>query len=536
MHTPLTVRFAPSPTGRLHIGGARTALYNYLLARKTGGRFILRIEDTDRKRLMEGAEEEILEGLRWLGLDWDEGPDVGGPHEPYRQSLAKQIYRDHAKQLIEKGWAYPCFCSPERIARMREQQRVRKEQPRYDGACRDLDPGEAARRIAGGESHVVRFKSPREGATTVSDLLRGEIRVENSTLDDFILVKSDGLALYHLAAMVDDHRMGVSHVIRGSEWLSTLPLHALVVRAFGWREPVWCHLSVFLKPSGKGKMSKRDSSQALNEGHSIFVRDLEEMGYLPEGIANWIALMGASFDPIKARAKATDNKLRSIHKSEETRSSGGGMLGKSLDDEINLFTGKFVEVLQLNEMVKRFNIKQLNPSPAAIDFTKLDNFNGKHIRLLSVDELAARLQPVFAKAGIPAEGDKLRKVAAAVQVRIVTLDDAIDMGGFFFRETISPRSKELIGKGLTPAQSADALHAVREILAAQPSFHPEQSEPALRALAKDKGCKAGVLFAMMREALSGQAVCPPLFDSMDIIGRDAVLARLEAAEAILRKM
>jgi glutamyl-tRNA synthetase len=493
MHTPLTVRFAPSPTGRLHIGGARTALYNYLLARKTGGRFILRIEDTDRKRLMEGAEEEILAGLRWLGLAWDEGPDVGGPHEPYRQSLAKQIYRDHAEQLIEKGWAYPCFCSPERIARMREQQRVRKEQPRYDGACRDLDPGEAARRIAGGESHVVRFKSPREGTTTVSDLLRGEIRVENSTLDDFILVKSDGLALYHLAAMVDDHRMGVSHVIRGSEWLSTLPLHALVVRAFGWREPVWCHLSVFLKPSGKGKMSKRDSSRALSEGHSIFVRDLEEMGYLPEGIANWIALMGTSFDEAE-------------------------------------------DVFTLAEMVRRFSLNRLNPSPAAIDFAKADHFNGTHIRRLSVDDLAARLQPVFAKAGIPTEGDKLRKVAAAVQVRIVTLDDAIDMGGFFFRETISPRPKELIGKGLTPAQSADALHAVREILAAQPSFHPEQSEPALRALAKDKGCKAGVLFAMMREALSGQAVCPPLFASMDIIGRDAVLARLDAAETILRKM
>ena len=493
MHTPLTVRFAPSPTGRLHIGGARTALYNYLLARKTGGRFILRIEDTDRKRLMEGAEEEILEGLRWLGLAWDEGPDVGGPHEPYRQSLAKQIYRDHAQQLIEKDWAYPCFCSPERIARMREQQRAGKEQPRYDGACRDLDPGEAARRIAGGERHVVRFKTPRDGATTVSDLLRGEIRVENSTLDDFILVKSDGLALYHLAAMVDDHRMGVSHVIRGSEWLSTLPLHALVVRAFGWREPVWCHLSVFLKPSGKGKMSKRDSTQALSEGHSIFVRDLEEMGYVPEGIANWIALMGTSFDEAE-------------------------------------------DVFTLAEMVRRFSLNRLNPSPAAIDFAKADHFNGTHIRRLSVDDLAARLQPVFAKAGIPAEGEKLRKVAAAVQVRIVTLDDAIDMGGFFFRETISPRPKELTGKGLTPAQSADALHAVREILAAQPQFHPEKSEPALRALSKDLGCKAGVLFAMMREALSGQAVCPPLFASMDIIGRDAVLARLDAAEVVLRKM
>ncbi len=493
MHTQLTVRFAPSPTGRLHIGSARTALYDYLLARKVGGRFILRIEDTDQKRFVPGAEEEIFEGLRWLGLDWDEGPDIGGPHAPYRQTEAREIYLEQARRLIAMDHAYPCFCTAERLAQMREEHRRRKEQPLYDGLCRRLDPADAAKRVAAGEPHVVRFKTPDEGTTTVRDMLRGEITVENKALDDFILVKSDGLALYHLAAMVDDHRMGVSHVIRGSEWLSTLPLHALVVRAFGWREPAWCHLSVFLKPSGKGKMSKRDTSQALTDGHSIFIRDLKEMGYIPEGVRNWIALMGASFDQAE-------------------------------------------DVFTLDEMIQRFEFKHLNPSPAAINFEKADHFNGTHIRRLFVDDLAARLKPVFEKAGFAPDDARLRQVAAAVQVRIVTLEDAVEMGGFFFRETVTPDPKDLIGKGLTPAQSADALRAAREILAAQPAFYPAAAEEELRALAEKLGYKPGVLFGMMRAAITGQAVSPPLFASMEIIGRATFLARMDAAETVVRKM
>jgi len=493
MTEPVCVRFAPSPTGPMHIGSARTALYDYLFARQQHGRFILRIEDTDQKRYVPSAEEEIIAGLHWLGLDWDEGPDKGGPHGPYRQSLAKEIYLEHANQLIEKDKAYPCFCTAERLAALRESRRRRKETPLYDGTCRRLAPAEAARRVAAGEPHVVRFKTPREGSTAAVDLLRGEIRVENSTLDDFILVKTDGLAVYHLAAMVDDYRMGVTHVLRGAEWLSTLPLHALVVRAFGWTDPVWCHLSVFLKPSGKGKMSKRDSAQATTEGHSIFVRDLMEMGYLPEAVVNWIALMGASFDEAE-------------------------------------------DVFTLEEMVQRFDLRHLNPSPAAISFEKADHFNGTHIRRLTVDDLAARLKPVFEKAGYQVDGEKLLKVAAVVQVRIVTLDDAVPMGGFFFRDEVHPDPSQLIGKGFTPAQSADALRAAREILAAQPGFNPAKAEEALRVLAEKLGCKPGVLFGMMRAAITGQPVSPPLFASMDIVGRPAFLARLEKAEATLRKM
>jgi glutamyl-tRNA synthetase len=283
------VRFAPSPTGHLHLGSARTALYDYLIARKTGGQFILRIEDTDRKRLVEGAEEEIYQGLKWLGIEWDEGPDIGGPYGPYKQSERKEIYQKYAEELISNDQAYYCFCTSERLSEVRQEQQKRKELAVYDGTCRRLSLKEAKTRVAAGEKHVIRFKTPKTGTTTLTDLLRGEITTENRMLDDYILVKSDGLALYHLAASVDDHLMKITHVIRSSEWLPTAPLHSMIHRAFGWKEPIWVHLSVFLKPSGKGKMSKRDAAELIKDGHSIFIKELELLGYLPEAVVNWIA-------------------------------------------------------------------------------------------------------------------------------------------------------------------------------------------------------------------------------------------------------
>ena len=233
---PARVRFAPSPTGHMHLGSARTALYDYLLARKTGGQFILRIEDTDQKRYVEGAEQELLDGLRWLGLEWDEGPDKGGECGPYRQSERKETYQKYARQLVESGHAFYCFCTAERLKSVREEQIKNKIQAKYDGTCRNIPLAEADQRIKNGEQHVVRFKTPKDGTTTVHDLLRGEIVVDNSTLDDYIIVKSDGLALYHLAAPVDDHLMKITHVLRGSEWLPTFPLHSLIHKAFGWEE------------------------------------------------------------------------------------------------------------------------------------------------------------------------------------------------------------------------------------------------------------------------------------------------------------
>ena len=269
---PARVRFAPSPTGHTHLGSGRTALYDYLLARQTGGKFILRIEDSDQRRYVPGAEEELMHTLRWLGLEWDEGPDVGGAYGPYRQSERKEIYLEYARKLIEMGKAYYCFCTPDRLDKVRKEQLANKQNPRYDRTCRMLDPEEAAKRVAQGERHVIRFKIPDGGSITAHDLLRGDITVENNALDDAIIVRSDGLALYHLAAMIDDYLMKITHVIRGSEWLPTFPLHEHIIGAFGWQRPVFVHLSLFLKPSGKGKMSKRESADLIKDGYSFFLK------------------------------------------------------------------------------------------------------------------------------------------------------------------------------------------------------------------------------------------------------------------------
>lgn len=490
---PVRVRFAPSPTGRTHLGSGRTALYNYLLARQTGGTFILRIEDTDQKRYVPGAENELIDSLRWMGLDWDEGPDVGGPNGPYRQTGRREIYQEHARWLVEHDHAYYCFCTPQRLEQVRQQQLKLKQNPRYDGTCRGLDPGEAAARAARGESHVVRFKMPREGSITVHDHLRGEITVENSSLDDSVLIKSDGLALYHLAAMVDDHLMNISHVIRGSEWLSTFPLHGHIIRAFGWEMPVFMHLSLFLKPGGKGKMSKRESAQLMKDDRSIFITDLREMGYLPEAAVNWVALMGWSYD-----------------------------------DHSEFFT--------LDDLVQKFSIDKLNPSPANINFTKLDYFNGLHIRSLEAEELARRLQPFFEKAGIHAGNDMLARIAPLIRERLVTLDEGPEWAGFFFQETVNPQPGDLVGTKMTAAQSAEAAKRAYALLRSLPEITLATAEPPMRLLAEESGLQAGQLFGILRVAVTGQKVSPPLFESMEIIGKQKVLERVQQAILMLETM
>lgn len=487
---PARVRFAPSPTGHLHLGGGRTALYDYLLARQTGGQFILRIEDTDRKRWVPGAEAELMSGLRWMGLDWDEGPEVGGPCGPYRQSERKEIYLQHAKELIAVGHAYYCFCQPERLAKVREEQQKRKEAPQYDGACRSLAAQAAQQRVNDGEPHVIRFKMPEEGTTTVTDLLRGEIRVENRTIDDYILVKSDGWALYHLAATVDDHLMGITHVIRGSEWLPTFPLHGLIHRAYGWEEPAWVHLSVFLKPSGKGKMSKREAADLSKDGYSIFIKDLASLGYLPEAVVNWIALMGWSYD-----------------------------------DHTEFFTK--------SDLIEKFDLRKLNPSPAAINFTKLDHFNGLHTRSLAVDDLASRLQPYFEADGYTTDIESLMKITPIVQERIATLDEAPKIAGFFFRDNVEPAVEELVPKGMTAAQALTAARRAYHQLEDLPDILAGTTEPRMRALVDELGLTAGQLFGILRVAVTGQRVSPPLFESMEIVGKDIVLLRLQRAIELL---
>lgn len=489
---PVRVRMAPSPTGRFHLGSARTALYNYLLARKTGGKFILRIEDTDQKRYVPGAEQEIINGLNWLGISPDESPERGGEYGPYRQTERREIYKKHAWELVEKDAAFPCFCTSARLEQVRQEQLARKENPRYDGTCRSLSLGEARQRISAGESYVIRFKMPKEGSTTAVDLLRGPIIIENSALDDSVLLKSDGLPTYHMAAMIDDHLMEITHVIRGSEWLPTLPLHVNIIRAFGWDEPTWVHLSVFLKPSGKGKMSKREAAEAIKDGHSIFIGDLKELGYIPEGVLNWIVLMG---------------------------------WGVAEDD-----------VMSLGQMIERFRIDHLTASPAAINFAKLDHFNGTQIRLLSTEDLAARLKPYFTQAGLAVDDARLLKIVPLIRERLVTLDDCLDFAGFFFRENVEPKSDELIAKGLTAAQAAGVARESYEILSSLPELNHQTAEPPMRELVERLGLTPNQVFGILRVATTGQKVSPPLFESMEVIGKEKVLERVKRAVEILESL
>jgi glutamyl-tRNA synthetase len=490
MTTPARVRFAPSPTGRLHIGGARTALYDYLLARQTKGEFVLRIEDTDRKRFVSGAEEEIFQALSWLGMEWNEGPDIGGPYAPYRQSERRDIYLEHAEKLVSSDHAYYCFCTPERLATVRKEQQARKEAPRYDGLCRRLSSEEAHDRKHDGESYVVRFKTPRDGKTIGVDVIRGEITIDNATLDDYIILKSDGLPTYHLAAMVDDHLMRISHVFRTSEWLPTFPLHVLIYEAFGWEQPEWAHMSVLLNPSGKGKLSKRHGSE---KSHAVYPLDLKELGYVPEAIVNWLALMGWSYD-------------------DRT------------------------EYFNLPDLISKFSLAKLNASPAAVNFGKLDHFNGLHIRSFSEEELVAKLLPYFHAANLSVTAEQLRRVVPLIQERIRTLHEAVEMAGFLFRDGVAPDPQELIGKKMTPAESANAIRSSIEVIGGFGQLETDRLEIALRELAETLELKVGQLFGILRVAVTGQRVSPPLIETMELLGKEIVLERLDAAQAALKAL
>jgi glutamyl-tRNA synthetase len=489
---PIRVRFAPSPTGRTHLGSGRTALYNFLLARQTGGKLVLRIEDTDQKRFVPGAEEELKSSLRWLGLEWDEGPDVGGDYGPYRQTQRKEIYQKYAQRLIEQNHAYLCFCNQSGVSRDSE----RKSRLKHRDVCPDRERSyrESAMRRDSGESHVIRFKMPPEGSITVADALRGDITVENKTLDDYILVKSDGLPVYHLAVVVDDHLMEITHVIRTSEWLPTFPLHGHIYNAYGWQQPVWIHPSLFLSPTGKGKLSKRESESLSKAGKPVFLGDMARLGYLPEAVANWAALMGWSYD-----------------------------------DKTEFFT--------MEDLITHFSIDGLNPSPASLNFSKLNHFNGLHIRNLSVPDLASRIKPFLLKAGyLVDDEEKLLKVAEVLQVRIETLAEAPEKAGFFFKKEIIPEPAMLVGRKMTPAESLGMARQIYQLIETLPDFSQEHAEQPLRDLARGMGLKAGQVFGFLRNALTAETVTPPIFETMTIIGRRTVLNRLQNALNILESL
>ncbi|NJN79339.1 MAG: hypothetical protein HC797_02075 [Anaerolineales bacterium] len=331
-----------------------------------------------------------------------------------------------------------------------------------------------------------------EGTTIAHDHLRGDITTENKQLNDYVLLKSDGLPTYHLAAIVDDHEMGITHVLRGSEWLGTFPLHVNIVRAFGWEEPIWIHLSVFLKPSGKGKMSKRESAQAMKDGYSIFIKDMQDLGFTPEGVLNWSALMG---------------------------------WGVAEDD-----------VLDMKQMIERFSIDSLTASPAAINFQKLDHFNATHIRLFSTADLAGRLKPYFAREGLNVNDDALLKIIPLIRERLVTLDDCISFGAFFFKDQVSPNPEDLIAKGLDAKQSAEIAKKCLEILSSIPSINHASTESPMRTYVEESGLSPNQVFGILRVAVTGQKVSPPLFESMEIIGRETCMQRIKSAIEILEKM
>ncbi len=487
------VRFAPSPTGYFHLGSARSLLFNWLFARRHGGKFILRIEDTDRTRYHPEAVPDMLEGIRWLGLDWDEGPEVDGPYGPYYQSQRLHLYQQYAQQLLDAGHAYKCFCTPEELEQRRKEQHRRGETQGYDRRCRDLTPEQIAAREAQGLVPVIRLKAPVSGETAFHDVMRGEIRVRNEQIDDLILLKSDGFPTYHLAVVVDDHLMRISHVLRADEWIPTTPHRQLIYQAFGWTPPVYAHLPVILSPTGQGKMSKRKTVGADGQVHDVMIRDFRDAGYLPEAMFNFLALIGWSYD-------------------DKT------------------------EILSREQIIGNFDLAHVSSAPARFSYDKLDWMNGIYIRSLEFDDLAVRILPFLRRGGLDADIDTVRRIVPLIQERLVKLSDAADWVDFFFLDDVQYEPQALVQKKMTVEQARQVLIAAQRALGELDCFEPEAIETALRALAAESGLKAGAFFGTLRIACSGKQVAPPLFGTLAILGRDKVLQRLGQAQALLEEM
>ncbi len=472
------VRFAPSPTGAPHIGNLRTAFFNWLWARHTGGKFLLRVEDTDQAREVENGLDLILESLRFLGMDWDEGPDIGGAYGPYRQSERLPIYQRYAEELVAKGAAYYCYCTPEELAQMRREQEARGEPTRYDRRCRWLTPQERAQREAEGRPRVVRLAVPLEGSTTLHDFIHGDITIPNENVDDQVLLKSDGFPTYHLAVVVDDHLMEITHVMRGDEWISSFPKHILLYQAFGWTPPEFGHMPVVLGPDKK-KLSKRHGASS--------VLQLRDEGYLEEAVINFMALLGWAFD-----------------------------------SERQLFTRQ--------ELIELFTLDHVHSSPAVFDRAKLDWMNGHYIRALSAEELAKRLLPFLKRAGIPADLETTKRIAPLVQERIKRLDEVVPLVDYLFSSQIEYDPKLLLDNKMTPTQTLEALKSAGEVLDGLASFDDgEAMERELRAAGQKLGLKPAQFFGALRAALTGKTVTPPLVGVMQVLGREKTLARIQAA-------
>ena len=492
---PVRVRFAPSPTGFLHIGGVRTALFNWLFARHYGGQFILRIEDTDEKRFVQDAADDIMSSMRWVGINWDEGPDIGGPHVPYVQSERKAlgIYQRPADNLVASGHAYKCFVTPEEEEAMRAAWAAKGERPerfRFRGPERDWTPAQVAEAEASGKPFTIRLKVPFDGATSFSDLVRGgdQITISNADLYDLVLLKTSGMPTYHLAHLVDDHIMGVTHVIRGEEWVPSAPYHIMLYHAFGWQMPTFAHVPNILRQDGKGKLSKRKDDVSTNR--------FWERGYLPEAMFNYLSLQGWSYD-------------------DKT------------------------EIMSREEIVERFTIDRVQASPARWNPDKLKDMNGIYIRSLPATDVADLLMPYMVKAGMIADPPQakdrsyLEQMTPLIHERLEELQQAPELLAFFFQDTISYEPKLLIQKQMDAARSVDILRAAHAALNSIENWTISEIEEHLRALVESLGVKPGQLFGSIRVAVSGRTVAPPLFDTLAVLGRDRSLARIAAAAVSL---
>lgn len=484
--TQVRVRIAPSPTGVPHVGTAYIGLFNYVFARTQGGQFVIRIEDTDQTRSARRYEDAILRSLRWVGLHWDEGPDIGGPFGPYRQSERLQLYQQYAEQLVTNGTAYRCWCTPERLEAVRQQQRQNKLTMRYDGHCRDLS-SEATRKLREQElPAVVRLRVPEVGATVVHDAFREPITFEHQQIDDQILLKSDGFPTYHLANVVDDHLMHISHVIRAEEWISSTPKHVLLYQAFGWDMPTFMHMPL-LRNADKSKISKRKNPVSLEY--------YERQGYLPEALLNFLALMGWS-----------------------------------MPDEREIFT--------LEDMCQAFSFERISLGGPIFDLDKLEWLNGIYLRQLSREELAQRLQQhtLQPKLRLLQDPNYLRDITALLQERVRTLGDFHDMASFFYDVPLSYEKTLLIPKGKNPRDTAKTLSEISEILQRYSgAWEDAELEATLRTYVESSKWETRDIFMTLRVAITGRVASPPLFATMQVMERECCLARLEDAIALLQK-
>jgi len=486
---PIRTRYAPSPTGPQHIGGIRSALFGWLFARRHGGQFILRIEDTDQKRSVRGSVEQIVASFDWLGLDIDEGPHIGGDYGPYVQSQRLDMYQGWANWLVEQGYAYRCFATPEELAEMRKAGRG------YDRRYRDFPADRSAERAARGEAHVIRFKMPLAGTTSGIDSIRGEVAFDNAQLQDAVLLKSDGFPTYHLAHIVDDHAMRISHITRAVEWLPSFPLHLHIWHAFGWEKPQFAHLPVLLNPNGKGKLSKRKQQFADSQGKSVpvLVHEFQSAGYLPEAVVNFLTNIGWNFG----------------------------------DDR---------EVFTREEAISRFDLQDVNPANSAYPIAKLDWLNSQWIQRVDANDLARRLKPVLESVGYAVDEALLRKVAPTLQVRLKSLNDVLRMAGFFFEswsDFAAPSAEIVIQRKMDASSTLDILRGALPLLEALDNFSPEAQQAAMSAFAASRGLRNGAVFGSLRAAVSGQKVSPPTFDTMQILGKAESLRRVKLAMAAL---